>query len=107
MASFFNTGEPDFVNEIGTKFWKDQVGTDYACKQDAHDRKLNAVCFYMETKATETEPSHRGYILVDKKTNEVLAEASGVEAMGVRIDILKFLSTEKKSAKRKSKKAAQ
>lgn len=83
--------EPDHVNEIGTKFWKDTVLTDYACCEDVHGRVLPAVCFLVETKATETEHSRRLYLLVDKATNKPIAEEYGVEAMGCRIDVLKFL----------------
>lgn len=83
-------GEPDFVNEIGTKFWKDKVLTDHAAKEDSLGRKLDAVCFYIKLKTGEA-----AYLLVDRKTQQPIAEEIGVEAMGVKIDVLKFLSQEK------------
>lgn len=91
--SLLYSDKPDFVNEIGTKFWKDQVLTDHAAKVDALGRRLDAVCFYVELKTGE-----RTYLLVDKKTNEPIAEEPGIEAMGVKIDVLKFLAQEKRKS---------
>lgn len=91
--SFFHSDKPDFVNEIGTKFWKDKILTDHAQYTDNTKCKLDAVCFYVELKTGE-----RTYLLVDKNTNEPIAEEPGIEAMGVKIDVLKFLAQEKRKS---------
>lgn len=38
--------EPEFVNEVGVKWWRDHSTTHYAQKPDINGITLNAVCFY-------------------------------------------------------------
>lgn len=40
--------EPEFVNELGVKWWKDDYMTEYAQKPDRSGTVLDAVCFYVE-----------------------------------------------------------
>jgi hypothetical protein len=81
---------PDFVNEIGTKWWKEPDITRYAQKEDRYGIKISAVAFLIET-----VDKFRSFVLVSKDTNMVIAEDQTFEGMGCKIDILKLLEREK------------
>ena len=42
--------EPDFVNDIGTKFWVDKDTTDWAQREDRFGTSLNLVVYAVENK---------------------------------------------------------
>lgn len=80
------TGEPDFVNENGTKWWLDSSSTRYAQEPDMDGVTLpEVVCYYVE------EPNgHRSYVLVDNKLCIPFWEGHTLEGVGVYIDIMKL-----------------
>ena len=81
----FETREPDFINEEGTKWWKDDIITEYAQREDINGTSLNVVCFVIELK-----DGYKSRVLINDK-QEIIEEDQKVEVMGVKIDIRKFL----------------
>ncbi len=77
--------EPDFVNELGVKWWKDESITNYAQKEDIHGTVLNAICYFIE----ETN-GHRTRVLVSKN-KEIIEEDQTLDGMGSKIDMRKML----------------
>lgn len=75
---------PVFVNELGTKWWKDQTTTDYAQRPDAFGVSLNAVGYFIEL-----NDGHRTRLLLSTH-GTVLAEGQSLDAIGTLIDVLKF-----------------
>jgi hypothetical protein len=93
---------PDHVNELGNRFWLDNILTDHAIKPDIHGRRLLGMHVYY----VEMVDGKRTYLMVNRKS-EVVEEASGIEQMGCRIDVRKYLQAnlERERKSRKSKKA--
>jgi len=77
--------EPDFVNELGAKWWRDESTTHYAQKPDIHGTTLDVVCFYLE------EPSGRRTRVLISKAGEIIEESQNLEALAVKIEVRKFL----------------
>jgi hypothetical protein len=77
--------EPDFVNELGVKWWKDESTTRYAQKSDQHGTKLDVVCYYIEEPA-----GHRTRLLINK-VGEIVEEDQNLEGLAIKIDVRKFL----------------
>jgi len=77
--------EPDFINDEGFKWWKDKNITDYARREDSFGTTLKATCFIVE------EPNGRKTRLLVSEDQQILADEQGLEAMAVKIDMLKFL----------------
>lgn len=75
-------GEPDFVNEIGTKFWLELGLTDYA------NKKLNnkfKVCLVEDTSG------NKEYVLIDYNLGGIYRHADqSYEGMATAIDILRI-----------------
>lgn len=85
MIDVFAT-EPDFINELGVKWWIDKMTTNYAQSPDVWGTRLNAMCFFVE------EPGgRRTRVLIDRGTENVLAEDQALDGIGCKIDILKAL----------------
>lgn len=83
MYTPFET-EPDFVNDLGVKWWYDEFTTQYAQKPDFWGIKLNAICYYVE------EPNgNRTRVLVSD--GNIIEEDQNLEALAVKIDCRKFL----------------
>lgn len=83
MKNFFDK-EPDFVNEEGTKWWVDRSTTKFAQQPDINNVRLpNVVCF-----ATEQSNGYRSYVITENQQIEYAA--TGLEAIGVHIDIMKL-----------------
>lgn len=80
------TKKPDFINEEGTKWWIDQLTTDFAVKEDQFGTSLSSICYCIETK-----DGYRTRVLVSKETNEIIAEHQTLDGLGTEIDILKML----------------
>ena len=80
--------EPDFINEIGVKWWRDEHTTSYAHKPDIHGTTLIATCFYVE------EPSgRRSRVLISKDC--ILADDQSLEGIAIKIDVLKLLKRDR------------
>ena len=77
--------EPDFVNELGVKWWKDHHTTNYAQKEDRNGTKLDVVCFYIE------EPTGRRTRVLISKAGEIIEEDQSLEGLAIKIDVRKFL----------------
>lgn len=77
---------PDYVNEIGVKWWLDKDTTDYANKKNINNKKLNARCWFIE----DTD-KRRTRVLVCSDTNNILYESQSLESMLHTIDFLKFV----------------
>jgi hypothetical protein len=78
-------GEPDFINEIGTKWWLDSDTTNYARKNDKNGISLNVTCYFIET----TE-GYKSRVLVSEDVG-IIEEDQTLEGLAIKIDIRKFL----------------
>ena len=77
--------EPDFINEIGVKWWRDEYTTKYAQKPDINGAALDVVCF-----AIEKPNGYRTRVLLNK-AREIIEEDINLEALAIKIDVRKFL----------------
>ena len=76
--------KPDFINEIGVKWWLDDSITKYAQREDMHGTTLDAACYAIE------EPNgRRTRVLVCN--GEIIEEDQLLEGMAIKIDLRKFL----------------
>jgi hypothetical protein len=85
--------EPDFVNELGVKWWKDETLTDYAQREDALGTALNAVCFYIE------EPCGTKSRVLVSKGEEIMEVDQSLEGMAIKIDLRKFMQRDAENNK--------
>lgn len=76
--------EPDFLNEKGWEWYTDKSMTKWAQEKDAtrKTKPLRAVCFFAKKGDEITR------VLVGEN-QKVLAEESSLEAMAIKIDILR------------------
>lgn len=81
-------GEPEFVNELGVKWWRDEHTTDYARRPDANGISLDAVCFGIE------EPGGRRTRVLVSMAREIIEEDQSLESLAVKIDVRKMLKLE-------------
>jgi len=77
--------EPDYINEKGVRWWKDDDMTLYAQKPDRFGTSLDAVCFYIEEANGRRT---RGLISRDQ---EIMEEDQTLDGLGTKIDLRKFL----------------
>lgn len=77
--------EPDFINEQGVKWWRLPTSTHYAQRPDAHGTKLHLSCFLVEI-----PEDGKAYIALNLDTKKVEIEAHSFEALGVKIDLMKY-----------------
>lgn len=79
--------KPFFVNEIGTKWWKDQDITDWAQKPDQFGTVLPEVYgfFIQEIGGRKTR------VLINNTTHAIIYESQLLEAVAVYIDVLKLV----------------
>jgi len=82
--------EPDFINDEGFKWWKEDSITDYARREDQFGTVLKATCFVVEEPGTGRKTR-----LLVSEDQEILADEQGLEAMAIKIDMLKFLERDK------------
>lgn len=85
--------KPYWVNpENGLEWYVDQHVTDW-CKRDLNNlKKLGATCFYVcERVDGKVNPLER--VLIDNKTNDVLACETSLESMTVKIDMIRLSLT--------------
>lgn len=78
-------GEPDFVNEIGTKWWKDELTTQYAQRPGKQGIPLMCTCY-----ALEMVDGYKMRVLVDVNGN-IIEEDQSLEGLACKIDVRKFL----------------
>jgi len=81
--------EPDFVNEVGTKWWKDTQMIKYAQEKDVHGTSLDATCYFVEF-----ADGYRTRLLVSNKNKNIMEDDQTIDGMGSKIDIRKFLLRE-------------
>lgn len=84
MTNIFET-KPDFVNELGVKWWRDEDTTRYAQKPNIHGVTLDVVCFFIEEK-----DGYRTRLLISK-AGEIIEQDQTIDGMGTKIDVRKFL----------------
>lgn len=76
--------KPDFVNELGTKWWIEKDLTNYCKKEDQYGTKLEATAFLVEL-----VNGARSYVVV--KNNQIIAESQSLETISIEIDVRKYL----------------
>lgn len=85
-------GESEFWidEETGLEWYIDESTTNYCVRETINNLpKLNAICFFVvENKNGNKIPLTR--VLIDKKTNRVLAEDISLEQMSCKIDMLRL-----------------
>ena len=84
-------GKPYWVNpENGLEWYVDMDTTKWCYRKNVGDTPvLEAVCFYVcSNKGGKITPLSR--VLIDKKTNQVLAEETSLEAISCKIDMIRF-----------------
>ncbi len=77
LPAFFNEGEPDFINEEGTKWWLQTLPS----KHDDTLRPLGIRWYYIET--ANEEASH-----IILENNTVLHATQQIEGVGAYLDML-------------------
>lgn len=77
--------KPYYVNEQGYEWWIDTSSTDYARSDTRPGHPLKAICFYVRKDGRALSR-----VLIDENTNDVLADEQNLEALAVKIDILRF-----------------
>lgn len=87
METIFDS-EPEFVNELGTKWWLDAHSTNYANQPDSNGTALDVKVFYVEEAS-----GRRTRVVVDH--GEVIAEDQTLDGIGMKIDMFKFLKRAK------------
>lgn len=93
----FDLNKPDFINDIGVKWWLDKSSTQYAHKKDVKGISLKNLYVYM----VEETNGVRTYVIVDNENGEFVYENQQLEAIGVRIDMLKALKQKPIKERRK------
>ena len=84
MHDVFST-KPEFVNELGVKWWRDEDMTKYVQKPDVHGTSLDMFCFFIE------EPNGRRSRVLVSKDAGIVEEDQNLEALAIKIDVRKFL----------------
>lgn len=77
---------PDFVNEIGVKWWLDSLLTEYARKPNANDITLDDVTVFVIQ-----YPDTGAMTRVITQDGKVIHDASSIEAIATRIDVMKIV----------------
>lgn len=82
--------KPFWVNpENGLLWYVDKYVTEWCTKEKLGWPKLDAVCFYVCQKIGD-KIDLMTRILLDKKTNEILAEDQSLESMAVKIEAMRM-----------------
>lgn len=84
-----NKKEPDFVNELGHKWWKDESTTKYATQKDSNGTSLDDAAVWFVEMQNPNGTAHHTRVLV--MNGGVKHEDQSLEGMAVMIDTLKFL----------------
>jgi hypothetical protein len=79
---------PDFVNELGIKWWFDAETTKWAHRKDSKGISLPDIhCFFIEK-----PDGYKSRVLI--QNNKDIYESQSLEAVACRIDILKCIKQE-------------
>lgn len=83
--------KPYWVNpENGIEWYVDKDVTDACIRETLKDLpKLNAVCFYV-VEVTGDVRKAVTRVLIDKETNAILADHTGLEDMFVKVDMIRI-----------------
>jgi hypothetical protein len=83
--------EPYWVNPENGIAWYVDKDTTYWCGRETVNGHpiLDAVVFYVTKKEGDTVHA-LSRVMVDKKTNAVLADETSMEALAVKIDMIRF-----------------
>ena len=93
MLTFDANSKPDFVNELGVKWWIDKSSTNYARNPDFNDIVLDVVCYIVKFPNGKFER-------VIVQNGEIEFSSQKIEDIGCHIDIMK---TQKAFDKRENK----
>ena len=94
MKNFWKTQEPNFVNDLGIKWYIDELVTQYCLKENISGVFLDNVLAYVVV----LPDGNTDRVLVDVNKQEVIYSTKSLEEIGVEIDKLKLLkSYEKKN----------
>lgn len=85
---FWEQRDPDFINELGIKWWLDKDTTSYAMKPDRHGTSLDVNIWVAKF------PDDHITRLMINSSYEVIEDEQSLEAMAVKIDVRKFLKNE-------------
>ena len=90
--NFWEKQEPNFVNELGIKWYFDELVTDYCMKENISGVFLdNVLAYVVVLPSGETDR-----VLVDVNNKEVIYATKSLEEIGVEIDKLKLLKSYEK-----------
>lgn len=80
---------PDFINSIGTKWWKEHHVTDYAHKTNRNGVSLPHIDAWL----VETTDGQRTYVLTSSRESDqgIIFTTILFESLGIHIDALKML----------------
>jgi hypothetical protein len=86
--------KPYWINpDNGFEWYVDKDTTKWCTRETLNDLpKLNAVCFYV-VKVTGDVREAVSRVLIDKDTNAMLADETNLEAMAVKIDMLRIANS--------------
>lgn len=82
---------PYWINPENQLEWYVDKSTTEWCTRDMLNKspKLQALCFFVCQRTDDKiEPISR--VLIDKKTNQIIAEETSLEAMAVKIDMFRL-----------------
>jgi len=87
--------KPYWINpENGLEWYIDKLVTSWCINEKVGDLpKLNAVCFIVVEKNEKGERNPISRVLINKETNDVLADETSLEAMGAKIDMIRVSKT--------------
>jgi hypothetical protein len=82
--SFLDRGDPDFINEKGVKWWREELLTHCAHQENINGTRLPdvVVCYVEHPDGT------KNYVLI--RDQEVIYETQSYEQIGFHIDVLKL-----------------
>lgn len=92
MKNFWEKQEPNFVNELGIKWYFDELVTDYCMKENISGVFLDNVLAYVVVLPS----GETNRVLVDVNNKEVIYATKRLEEIGVEIDKLKLLKSYEK-----------
>lgn len=84
---FWEQREPDFINEIGSKWWKDEFTTAYAHRKNLHGISLPDITAWIVQDAAGERIER---ILL--RAGKPIYATPSLEDIAIRIDILKRLA---------------
>jgi len=83
------SGEPNFINEQGIKYWLDQSTSDYANRADIYGTRLKGKVFLVK------RPDGYKTRLLIGENQTILADSQTLDGIATKIDLLKFIKRSK------------